>query len=189
MECVEIFPTKILTKNIHDQPYIDSLIKVTHELSSKPYHHNIDIASIRNGWQSDRDIYKLSIFHLLNDCVLKEVVSHLLKGKNVTPYITSMWLNVQKQYGFNHTHIHSGSWYSGVYYLSCPEKSGDILFTDPRVGAENNFYHVHLEPTVYKITPKTGDLFLFPGWLPHAVEQNESMQDRISVAFNIELEV
>ena len=100
-----------------------------------------------------------------------------------------MWLNVHGKEGFNHAHVHSGAWCSGVYYLNCTEKTGNITFLDPRPGAEMNFYHKIIEPNNHSILPKNGDLILFPAWLPHLVEPNSDEEHRISVAFNVELDV
>ena len=33
-----------------------------------------------------------------------------------------------------------------------------------------------------------GSLFIFPGWLFHGVESNESNEDRIYMAFNLKIE-
>mgnify|MGYP003704826005 FL=1 len=35
--------------------------------------------------------------------------------------------------------------------------------------------------------PKDGDLLLWPGWLPHEVEINNSEKQRVNIAFNIKL--
>ena len=39
----------------------------------------------------------------------------------------------------------------------------------------------------YGVTPKDGDLFIWPGWVPHQVEENKSNQQRINLAFSINL--
>jgi uncharacterized protein (TIGR02466 family) len=35
--------------------------------------------------------------------------------------------------------------------------------------------------------PKEGDLIMFPSWLRHYVEPSKSNEDRISIAFNLEI--
>jgi uncharacterized protein (TIGR02466 family) len=102
-----------------------------------------------------------------------------------------MWLNIQQQHGFNHVHVHPGSWYSGVVYLQCTDLTGDLIFSDPRPGADVSFVFqklAHVEECgMFRFAPKTGDLILFPGFLPHAVEPNCDTELRISISFNIEL--
>jgi uncharacterized protein (TIGR02466 family) len=187
MKCIELYPTKVFSKCVLNPSYNEFLIKLTYDLMSK--HRSDDVASIRHGWQSSYDLHNLSEFRPLSDCVLDHATKYPLKGREIRPYITSMWLNVHESYGFNHVHVHSGAWYSGVYYIQCPPDSGGLMFLDPRVGAENSFYHKQVESDNYSLTPAVGDLILFPGWLPHAVEPNGSKHDRISVAFNIELDI
>jgi uncharacterized protein (TIGR02466 family) len=187
MKTIEIYPTKILQENVFNASYNDILIKKTYELLNTQSRTNN--ASVRLGWQSNYDIYNEVEFHPLCDYILQQISLNLLSDKEFKPYITSMWLNVHGKHGFNHAHVHSGAWYSGVYYINCTEKTGNISFTDPRPGAENSFYHQHLEPSNYTIKPITGDLILFPAWLPHLVEPNQDIENRISIAFNIELDI
>jgi uncharacterized protein (TIGR02466 family) len=188
MNSIEIYTTKLFSENILDIEYNNILIKKTYDLMK--LNGENDIASVRLGWQSDYDIYNNKEFHPLCDYILTKLSSNLLLGKTIKPYISSMWLNVHEQYGFNHVHIHPGAWYSGVYYLNCTNKTGNISFTDPRPGAENNFYHTSIDcNTTYTIKPITGDLILFPSWLPHFVEPNLDVENRVSVAFNVALDI
>jgi uncharacterized protein (TIGR02466 family) len=187
MKEFQLYPTRLYSENILNPDYNSVLIETSLELISTSGKDNV--ASVRNGWQSDKNIYELQVFHSLCDYVLYKIKELLLQEKNSTPYITSMWLNVHGQNGFNHAHVHSGAWYSGVYYLQCTNKTGNITFLDPRPGAEMSFYHKSIESNNFSITPKTGDLILFPAWLPHFVEPNMDTENRISVAFNIELNI
>lgn len=33
--------------------------------------------------------------------------------------------------------------------------------------------------------PEAGRMYVFPGWMEHGVEVNESESDRVSIAFNV----
>jgi len=67
--------------------------------------------------------------------------------------------------------------------------SGDIVFEDPRPQAvclpfpviEKNKYTIQTA----RFHPEPGSLVIFPSWLPHNVEVNQSAKERISVAFNM----
>ena len=39
----------------------------------------------------------------------------------------------------------------------------------------------------YSVEPKDGDLFIWPAWIPHKVDRNESDRQRINLAFNINI--
>jgi hypothetical protein len=70
-----------------------------------------------------------------------------------------------------HTHEENEELLSGVCYLQVPDNSGDIVFPS----GENT----------HRLTPQTGDVYLFSPTLPHLVEKNCSGENRLSVAFNI----
>lgn len=188
MKKFELYPSTIYYDNVFNsnQNYISHLVDLTLQLSNANLTKNS--CSVRNGWQSENNIYDIPDFAKLADYVLKIIKTELL-NKDVTPYISSMWLNIHRQNGFNHVHVHSGGWYSGVFYLKCSENSGNITFTDPRPGAEMSFYHQQTRGQLHTIKPKVGDLILFPSWLPHLVEPNCDTETRISVSFNIELNI
>jgi hypothetical protein len=33
--------------------------------------------------------------------------------------------------------------------------------------------------------PEEGRMYVFPGWLEHGVDENQSARDRISISFNV----
>ena len=66
-------------------------------------------------------------------------------------------------------HNHTGSQFSGVFYLFCDEdKGGELILLDPRTNAnrgyEADFKH-HFANKIYK--PKSGEFLIFPGFLYH----------------------
>jgi len=36
-----------------------------------------------------------------------------------------------------------------------------------------------------RMRPEEGRLYIFPGWMEHGVEENQSDSDRISISFNV----
>ncbi len=186
MEKINLYPSTLYMDNLYDESYISQALDITYNLSKNNTKENI--CSVRNGWQSTKDLYNIPHFAILANSILQITKKNLLQ-KDIEPFISSMWLNIHKQNGFNHVHVHSGTWYAGVFYLKCSEKSGNITFTDPRPGAEISHYHQITEGKLHTIKPKPGDLMIFPSFLPHLVEPNCSIDDRISISFNIELNV
>jgi uncharacterized protein (TIGR02466 family) len=43
-----------------------------------------------------------------------------------------MWANINPPGGFNRTHIHPNSLWSGVYYVKTPKNCGHLKLEDPR---------------------------------------------------------
>ena len=97
---------------------------------------------------------------------------------NSQSIIASMWGNISSKYNYNHAHIHDTDYIfrnnllSGVFYLQTPINSGDITFHSPTMSEMASF------------EPSPNMLLIFPSSLVHAVNQNLSEEDRISLAFN-----
>ena len=103
------------------------------------------------------------------------------------------WININDKGNFNirHHHFDPDIVLSGVYYFEVSDKSGKIIFHDPRsplirlakdfqiFGSPDDFngnYHVQ---------PKENMIIFFPSWLEHSVQSSRSDKPRISIAFNI----
>jgi len=83
----------------------------------------------------------------------------------------------------------------GVYYVTVPENSGDILLFETR-GSINRLWE---DPMVtpdsmgrtgrvyYRHKPQVGTLIMFPSYLFHAVETNLSNENRISIVMDIRI--
>jgi uncharacterized protein (TIGR02466 family) len=106
------------------------------------------------------------------------------------PFLGNMWANVNPPGGFNRTHIHPNSLWSGVYYIKTPKHCGHLKLEDPRSVAlmtrprmkpgeqpSRLWRETHYEPVA-------GRLIMFPSWLNHCVDPNQSNDIRISVSFN-----
>ena len=145
----------------------------------------------RNGWHSTTEMHKIPVFKPLVDALF-EMQFEIYKEEclDKEPVLGNMWANINPPGGYNAPHIHANSLFSGVYYIKAPANSGKLVCTDPRPGIQtvmptrkkgqppkHLWRDVHLEPKVNRI-------IMFPSWLWHCVEPNESNDIRISVSFN-----
>ena len=144
------------------------------------------------GWHSTTDMHKIPVFKPLVDELFKmqmEIYREELLTRE--PIIGNMWANINPPGGYNRPHIHPNSHFSGVYYIKAPQNSGEIVFNDPRSAAhmimpervKNIKPPSHLWREV-RVIPLEGRMLMFPSWLWHCVEPNESNDIRISVSFN-----
>ena len=105
--------------------------------------------------------------------------------------ITSMWAIVNKGGAANARHHHGNSSISAAYYVRAPKNCGDIVFYDPRPAPVYSHPRSNnpnsLNAMVNSITPSEGVLVLFPSYLDHSVNSNESEDERIVISFNINL--
>jgi len=103
--------------------------------------------------------------------------------------ITGCWANVREKGAPEHrAHCHPNNFLSGVYYVQVQEGGNVINFHDPRpqiniMAPKRKQFTEHNTRDVH-VTVKTGSLIVFPAWLMHSVQPNESDMDRISVSFN-----
>ena len=144
-----------------------------------------------NGWHSQTDMHEKPEYkHLVEELYLAQEEIYKDECLDNSPRLGNMWANINYKGGFNRPHIHSNSLWSGVYYVKTPKDCGHLKIEDPksvslmvrpRKTKEKEPQHlwreVHFEPVA-------GRLIMFPAWLNHMVETNQSDEPRISISFN-----
>jgi uncharacterized protein (TIGR02466 family) len=182
---ISIFPTALYHTNIsveeNFQQDIENLeylrVKNDNGFISKNY-HLLENASYANFKKNLLDHTKTYLYD-----ILKIKKSYRLE-------ITTSWANKHSFGDYSQEHNHNNSIVSGIYYTNVNEESGDLIFTNPfsnfglslDVQLDN---YGQFNSNEARITPKNGDLFLFPSALKHRVDKNRSTSDRFSIAFNI----
>ena len=96
------------------------------------------------------------------------------------------WTNINEPGAKNVMHCHDLHHYVAVYYIQS-KNTGAINFHNPANLLEN--CHAH-SPFVSQMSyePSDGDLLIWPGWMPHSIDENRSKIDRVNIAFNIRFE-
>jgi len=146
-----------------------------------------------NGWQSVRNLQEHDFINPLMDfipiSIFQTMVEMNVDLSKCRLKIDKVWANVNRPGSYNKSHQHNDSFLSGVYYLKVPENSGSIYFEDPRnlwcllqasYTENNSFSRMEVE-----YEPKEGMVILFPSYLSHRVDINNSNKDRISISFNV----
>ena len=144
-----------------------------------------------NGWHSQTNMHEMPQFKLLVDELFK-MQHEVYKSEWLDrgPKLGNMWANINYSGGYNKPHIHPNSLFSGVYYIKTPLNCGKIVFNDPRPVVQCNMptrQRGKPPPHLWRevsIDPKVGRIIMFPSWLWHSVEPNQSNDMRISVSFN-----
>ena len=144
-----------------------------------------------NGWHSTTDMHEKPEFkRLVNALYEAQKKIYIEEHLESEPFLGNMWANVNPPGGMNRAHQHPNSLWSGVYYIKATENSGDLKIDDPRncasmIRPKQN--QGKLPARLYREThykPVTGRCIMFPSWLMHCVDPNESNDIRISVSFN-----
>jgi uncharacterized protein (TIGR02466 family) len=101
--------------------------------------------------------------------------------------IMNSWINIAEK-GVRHDfHSHPGYTIAGVYYFRVNAEQGGIAFNNPNPIVFNaGFPEGRTTPQTLEVVPRDGDIILFPAWLQHGTYENQSEEDRVSIAFNID---
>ncbi len=143
------------------------------------------------GWHSTTNMHQLSQFKkLVNMLYACQKTIYEQEHLDSEPFLGNMWANINPPGGMNRAHQHPNSLWSGVYYVKTPKNSGQLKIDDPRSSAamvRPNQKKGPVPPRLYREThyePIAGRCIMFPSWLMHCVDPNESNDIRISVSFN-----
>jgi len=103
--------------------------------------------------------------------------------------ITAMWANIQQPGKRFNRHSHHNNIFSGVFYANSDDEFPHIEFFTP--------VQSQLQPTLKECNIFNSDtwrepcekdrLLIFPSWLKHEVDINNSDKDRLSISFNVML--
>ena len=143
------------------------------------------------GWHSDTNMNELPEYKRLID-LLFEAQRTIYQQEHLDsePYLGNMWANINPPGAMNRAHMHPNSLWSGVYYVKALPNSGHLKIEDPRSIAAMSRPRQKEGPTPSRLwrethfDPKPGRLIMFPAWLIHCVDPNNSNDIRISISFN-----
>jgi len=173
-----IFDIPIWGYVLNDESYqsIDYIEYILEMKKNQPSEQKSNVG----GWHSPGNLHEHGIFQELIPSLLN------LACKATQPYartdikILEMWANVNNKNNFNIHHVHEGI-ISGVFYLQVPENSGRLILCNPAIRSHNH----PIRCKDFPIKPQKLALIMFPSWLEHYVEPNQSDEPRISISFNI----
>ena len=187
-----LFPTPVWTINLESYEKINEQMYNYIKSNKKIDEKGISKSNVK-GWHSndfnlnDKDPQNFIAFILP---AIENVMNDMNWDKEKqTAKISNMWAIINTGGAANLRHQHGNSTISGAYYVRAPNKCGDIVFYDPRPAPVYSYPNVKspnfLNAQVNGISPKEGALVLFPSFLDHSVNENESNEERIVISFNI----
>ena len=182
MIVIPIFPTVVTQSNIGtysiDRQILNDIQKNCHTNTGG------------NSYSKNQQILNLKEFDNLKNLIIFEVhkyFNEITKSpKDITPYITTSWMNFSTKGQQHHPHQHPNSILSGVFYLNV-DQGDSIMFT------KSSSNQIVIKPTEYNVFNSdswsvpvaNGDLVLFPSNLFHLVPPVAHNSIRISLAFNV----
>ncbi len=102
-------------------------------------------------------------------------------------YTLNLWATWVKGDGYIDKHIHEDSWISGAYYVALPEvvKNTDTHAGYFEYGCVPDDLCIETDAPRGFVRPEVGRLVIFPSYLYHQTIPHGSMDDRISIAFDL----
>ena len=179
----------IFTSYLHQDLFSLDIKKIKKEILNIKSKDKGRILSNYGGWQSKsfETINKnfKSLFNNINMSV-KEIEKNLGLERKLS--LHNFWCNINYLGGFNRPHSHPYSVLSGVYYVSVPKNSGNIIFQNSTTHKNTTYKFIKnynkYNSTIWTVLPKENLCVLFPSYLEHYVEPNLNKKERISISFN-----
>ena len=182
----QFFPTTIYGKDIQ----LDNETLSNHIIHWSKQDPGVKKTNM-NGWHSTTDMHlKPEYKQLVQELYKMQEEIYQEEWLDRKPKLGNMWANINYLGGYNRPHVHPNCLFSGVYYVKANKNSGVFVANDPRPGTQTMmparkqgrppkhlWREVHLEPI-------PGRIIMFPAWLWHCVEPNQSNEPRISISFN-----
>ena len=187
LRCELVFPTTIFVCDLDDH-YREQLIDYTRYCQANSA--GVSKTNMNGGWQSaDNWLDSPACAELRRD--LDRLLEGVAETLNISDKlrIFNSWANVNPTGAYNAAHTHPRNFISGCYYLQTPRDCGNIVFYSPLREKEmidasyRDFSVVTANNLIYPAV--AGRVYLFPSWLQHGVQTNNSPEDRISMSFNV----
>jgi len=182
----QFFPTTVYGKDLQ----LDNNTLAQHIIQWSQQDQGVKKTNM-NGWHSTTDMHLKKEYQVLVDELYK--MQHEIYQEewlDRRPMLGNMWANINYSGGYNRPHVHPNCLFSGVYYVKTQPQCGELVVNDPRPGIQTMMparkqgqppKHLWREA---HIEPIQGRLIMFPAWLWHCVEPNQSNDMRISISFN-----
>jgi len=180
------FPTIIYAKDVQ----LNNQELAQHIINWSQQDKGIKKTNVK-GWHSQTEMHTKPEYKSLLDelfIFMKEIWKEEWLDRE--PVLGNMWANINPPGGYNKPHVHPNTLFSGVYYIKTPPNCGELICNDPRPGIQT-VMPVRIKGTPPKhlwrevhLESQEGRIIIFPAWLWHCVEPNQSNDIRISVSFN-----
>ena len=177
-----------LRKNIGTKDQVDDLRRQI--LETKNTEGTALTENNPNCWRSNANYQNLDwLMKATQELTMRAAEYYFEMDEFFKGYVTqkriniNYWTNVNDTGGGNVLHTHEKDCFAAVYYLDA-EDTGLIHFSNPanvltQCNRQSPFTRAMSLP------PEDNSLILWPAWIPHEVEVNQSNKQRINLAFSI----
>lgn len=186
MQKLPLFHADIFyTSNVGDATQVSDLLnQIKSEQGVAPPTPNSNEGCWRSGKQwNDIDWLLEKVFILASQAQNYYMSLDSIYNRPKEKFRIEMWTNVNSPGSRNIFHSHKVANFSAVYYLQ-GTGTGKLRLANPaNILIDCN--PVGPFTRDFEFDPKDGDLILWPAWVPHEVNVNQSSTERINLAFDI----
>ena len=189
-ETIDIFKTTIFKTKINKISYKKYFINKLNNLKK----NNQSVIKTNIGGFQSEEFTNIDNKEILENVFLNpaiEFTNILIPKKKINLTLSNFWINSNNKNDYNLIHNHHGSNISGVFYIKTPPLSGRLVFKNGDLtksyGNNFDFFYNSNFNSVYFCNVEESDLYLFTSETLHYVEPNRSEEERISVAFNLNI--
>ena len=185
MKILEIFKTPVAKFVLNED--LKALAKFSRQWAKN--HPSVYISN-KGGYQSHNLDLKIPELQSLREQTIRcfnELRAKFFYGVPLT--IDNMWLNINYPDSYNKIHDHPRCCFASSFYVSVPKKSGNIVFYN-NYEMENYMDNKWMtqfgtyNSSAWTLPVENNVFYVFPAWLKHRVENNNSKKNRISISIN-----
>lgn len=195
-EIIPIFPSLIVKHDTKPEfnDIKDPLIKaIYHEMEQNK---GVIKSNVR-GWQSHMDIFQRSEFSKYAAFVQhesKKALSNIFNS-SYRILLKGAWINVNTKDSYNKSHMHPDCDIAAVFWIDVPPESGELVVANSSTYSNfkwftkvtNSVREQHRYSSNWNLNAVSGEMVFFPADMLHEVTINNNSENRISIAFNLDL--
>jgi uncharacterized protein (TIGR02466 family) len=180
------FPTLIMSE------FLDGYAEKNESIKDKALALKVEYPDPRSYWVCET-YHTGNVIDLREDEFFKPLIADvtnkvrdfaLVYGIEKSIKCTGAWVNIAMKGDYQEVHTHPKNHFSAVYYVSTPDKCGNIVFKKENSMFPLDETSVPLSFSHCEYVVEASKLLVFPSDLHHMVKANKSDEPRICIALN-----
>jgi len=186
-----MFSTPVFVEDVKDTNLEkEALIKLVYKIKSRePSQQKTNVGGYQTKGMKDSIEFQNLIGKL--QTIITENIHTYAFDCQLDIKVKNAWLNINNKGNKNRPHVHPCSEFACVYYLKTPQDCGNLVLLKNSTYRMDGIADLPAKETnvlncdSFFIQPEENRFVMFPGYVEHLVEKNNSNEDRISLSFNL----
>lgn len=186
-----MFSTPVFVEDVKDTNLEkEALIKLVYKIKSRePSQQKTNVGGYQTRGIKDSTEFQ-NLIGKLQTIITKNIHTYEFDCQ-LDIKVRNAWLNINGNGNKNRPHVHPCSEFACVYYLKTPQDCGNLVLLKNSTYRMDGIADLPAKETnvlncdSFFIQPEENRFVMFPGYVEHLVEKNNSNEDRISLSFNL----